>query len=118
MLFARFWQNRDGGVAPFLAIAALPLIGFTGAGIDYARTNAARTAMQSALDSTALSLQDGSGMSHQNLITPAAVVRLLDYARTAFAERGIDEQVRKNPWAAIAIAAGVGLVIGVLLSRK
>ena len=56
MLFARFWQNRDGGVAPFLAIAALPLIGFTGAGIDYARTSAARTAMQSALDATALSL--------------------------------------------------------------
>jgi Flp pilus assembly protein TadG/uncharacterized protein YegL len=56
MLFGRFWQNRDGGVAPFLAIAAVPLIGFTGAGIDYARTNAARTSMQSALDATALSL--------------------------------------------------------------
>jgi D-alanyl-D-alanine carboxypeptidase/D-alanyl-D-alanine-endopeptidase (penicillin-binding protein 4) len=35
------------------------------------------------IDSTALSLQDGSGMSHQNLVTPSAVVRLLDYARTA-----------------------------------
>lgn len=56
MLFARFWQNRDGGVAPFLAIAAIPLIGFTGAGIDYSRATAARTAMQSALDATALSL--------------------------------------------------------------
>ena len=32
MLFARFLQNRDGGVAPFLAIAAIPLMGFTGAG--------------------------------------------------------------------------------------
>lgn len=35
------------------------------------------------IDSTALSLQDGSGMSHQNLVTPAAVVQLLDFARTA-----------------------------------
>jgi D-alanyl-D-alanine carboxypeptidase/D-alanyl-D-alanine-endopeptidase (penicillin-binding protein 4) len=35
------------------------------------------------IDSTALSLQDGSGMSHQNLVTPSAVVRLLDFARTA-----------------------------------
>jgi ElaB/YqjD/DUF883 family membrane-anchored ribosome-binding protein len=34
------------------------------------------------------------------------------------AARGIDEHVRKNPWAAVAIAAGVGLVIGLLLSRK
>lgn len=35
------------------------------------------------IDSTALSLQDGSGMSHQNLVTPHAVVQLLEYARTA-----------------------------------
>jgi ElaB/YqjD/DUF883 family membrane-anchored ribosome-binding protein len=27
-------------------------------------------------------------------------------------------QVRANPWAAVGIAAGVGLVIGILLSRK
>ena len=32
--------------------------------------------------------------------------------------REIDEQVRRNPWAAVGIAAGVGLVIGVLLARK
>ena len=32
--------------------------------------------------------------------------------------RAIDEQVRKNPWAAVAIAAGVGLLLGLLLSRK
>jgi ElaB/YqjD/DUF883 family membrane-anchored ribosome-binding protein len=30
----------------------------------------------------------------------------------------IDNQVRANPWAAVGIAAGVGLVIGILLSRK
>jgi len=30
----------------------------------------------------------------------------------------IDAQVRANPWAAVGIAAGVGVVIGVLLSRK
>lgn len=35
------------------------------------------------IDSAALSLQDGSGMSHQNLVTPGAVVQLLDHARTA-----------------------------------
>ena len=35
------------------------------------------------IDSLALSLNDGSGMSPQNLVTPHAIVQLLDYARTA-----------------------------------
>jgi len=30
----------------------------------------------------------------------------------------LDEQVRKNPWAAVGIAAGVGLLVGLLLARK
>lgn len=30
----------------------------------------------------------------------------------------LDEQVRENPWTAIGIAAGVGLVLGILLGRK
>jgi ElaB/YqjD/DUF883 family membrane-anchored ribosome-binding protein len=39
-----------------------------------------------------------------------------DSAREAASE--IDEQVRSNPWAAVGIAAGVGLLIGLLLGRK
>ena len=34
------------------------------------------------------------------------------------AAQEIDEQVRRNPWAAVGIAAGVGLIIGLLLARK
>jgi ElaB/YqjD/DUF883 family membrane-anchored ribosome-binding protein len=30
----------------------------------------------------------------------------------------LDTQVRANPWAAVGIAAGVGLIVGILLSRK
>ena len=30
----------------------------------------------------------------------------------------IDTQVRANPWAAVGVAAGVGLIVGILLSRK
>jgi ElaB/YqjD/DUF883 family membrane-anchored ribosome-binding protein len=32
--------------------------------------------------------------------------------------REVEELVRKNPWAAVAIAAGAGLVLGLLLARK
>jgi ElaB/YqjD/DUF883 family membrane-anchored ribosome-binding protein len=51
--------------------------------------------------------------------TGAKVEELRERAKDALAAaRGIDDQVRRNPWAAVAIAAGVGLVIGLLLSRK
>jgi Flp pilus assembly protein TadG len=47
--------NR-GNVAVIFAIAAVPIISFVGAAIDYTRANTARSAMQAALDSTALML--------------------------------------------------------------
>jgi ElaB/YqjD/DUF883 family membrane-anchored ribosome-binding protein len=34
------------------------------------------------------------------------------------AGRELDSQVRENPWAAVGIAAGIGLLIGVLMARK
>jgi ElaB/YqjD/DUF883 family membrane-anchored ribosome-binding protein len=30
----------------------------------------------------------------------------------------IDDQVQKNPWTAVGIAAGVGLVLGIILGRR
>lgn len=30
----------------------------------------------------------------------------------------VDEQVHKNPWTAVGVAAGVGLVLGILLGRR
>jgi uncharacterized protein YegL len=56
MSFCRFVRNRDGGVAPFLALSLLPMMAATGAAIDYSRANAARTSIQAALDSTGLML--------------------------------------------------------------
>jgi len=34
------------------------------------------------------------------------------------AGRQLDAQVRENPWAAVGVAAGIGLIVGILLSRK
>ncbi len=40
----------------------------------------------------------------------------LERAREAAASA--DEYVHENPWAAVGIAAGIGLVVGMLLARK
>jgi ElaB/YqjD/DUF883 family membrane-anchored ribosome-binding protein len=34
------------------------------------------------------------------------------------AGRELDSQVHEHPWAAVGVAVGVGLIVGVLLSRK
>ncbi len=41
-------------------------------------------------------------------------------ARDRMQDAGLqfDEQVRENPWTAVGIAAGAGLVLGILLGRK
>lgn len=37
---------------------------------------------------------------------------------TREAARAADDYVRENPWTAVGIAAGVGILIGVLINRK
>jgi Flp pilus assembly protein TadG len=52
----RFAGANQGNIAVLFGIAAVPILTFVGAAIDYTRAAAARTAMQTALDSTALML--------------------------------------------------------------
>jgi hypothetical protein len=62
-LLFRFLRNRNAGVAPMMALAALPLFGFVGA---------ARTAMQAALDASALMLsKDAQTITSANLAQKA-----------------------------------------------
>ncbi len=71
-LFRRFATNRDAGVAPMLALAALPLFGFVGAAVDFSRAASTRTAMQAALDASALMLsKDASSMTAGDLTQKA-----------------------------------------------
>jgi Flp pilus assembly protein TadG len=55
-MLTHFLKDRRGGIAPMVALLALPLMGTVGAAIDYSRANATRAAFQAALDSTALLL--------------------------------------------------------------
>lgn len=50
----KFRSARGGNVAIIFALAMIPICAALGAAVDYSRANSARSAMQSALDSTAL----------------------------------------------------------------
>jgi Flp pilus assembly protein TadG len=50
----RFIGADTGNVAVIFTIAAIPIISFVGAAIDYSRVNNARSSMQAAMDSAAL----------------------------------------------------------------
>jgi Flp pilus assembly protein TadG len=56
LLRNRFLQNCDGGAAPFLALALIPLMGATGAAVDYSRANSVKASLQNAIDSAGLML--------------------------------------------------------------
>jgi Flp pilus assembly protein TadG len=72
MLFARFFRDRKGGVAPLLALGIIPLVGAVGAAVDYSRANLVRTAMQNALDSTALMLSKDAQTLNGDQLTQKA----------------------------------------------
>lgn len=39
-------------------------------------------------------------------------------AQARLAAREVDKQVHEHPWTAVGVAAGIGLVLGILLGRK
>ena len=67
-----FASARRGNVAITFALATLPIIGGVGAAIDFSHANSVKTAMQSALDSTALMLaRDAATLTNTQLQTKA-----------------------------------------------
>ena len=59
-----FRHNERGNIAVIFAITMVPMIGFIGAAVDYSRVTNARSAMQAALDSTALMIsQDAPSLT-------------------------------------------------------
>ncbi|RTL50265.1 MAG: pilus assembly protein TadG [Bradyrhizobiaceae bacterium] len=71
-LLARFGRDKRGNVAVIFAITLLPMLGLVGAAVDYARANNARTALQTALDTTALMIsKDAAGLTASQIQTRA-----------------------------------------------
>jgi Flp pilus assembly protein TadG len=50
------WHAENGNVAVLFGLTLIPLVAITGAAIDYSRASIVRTAMQAALDATALAV--------------------------------------------------------------
>ena len=65
---------------------------------------------------------DLSAVSKEKLVTDLKVVvadaeaALVD--KTKAAARATDDFVHENPWKAVGIAAGVGLLLGVIIGRR
>ncbi|OQW58235.1 MAG: pilus assembly protein TadG [Proteobacteria bacterium SG_bin9] len=67
-----FLRDRRGNVATMFAFAILPILGFVGAAVDYSRAAKARTAMQAALDATALMIaKDAASMTPAQISSKA-----------------------------------------------
>ena len=65
---ADFLVAQRGNIAVTFVIALIPILTFIGAAIDYSRASLARTAMQTALDSTALMLSRDLASGHHHAI--------------------------------------------------
>ena len=89
MRLARFIQDCKAGVAPLFALGAIPLFVSVGAAVDYGRASAARAAMQSALDATALMLSKES----QNLSGDAFNMKGSSYFNSNFARPDVHNVV-------------------------
>ena len=89
MLLRRIFANCEGSVAPIAALAIIPIIGAISAAVDYSRANLARSAMQSALDSTALMLA-----KEAQTLSPAEINAKANSYFTAMFRLKISEEVR------------------------
>ena len=67
-----FRSDSGGNVATMFALVLVPMIGLVGTAIDYSRANMARTALQAALNSTALMLSKDATNLTQTQLTERA----------------------------------------------
>lgn len=66
-LLRRFRSDRRGNIAILFGLAVVPIFGIMGAALDYSVANSQRTAIQAALDNTALTLSKMMPLSDADL---------------------------------------------------
>jgi Flp pilus assembly protein TadG len=80
MLLARLLRDRNGGVAPLLALSMVPIMGAVATSVDYSRAALVHNSMQSALDSTGLMLSKAAKGLDQGALNQKAT----DYFKAVF----------------------------------
>ena len=81
-LWQEFTGAKSGNVAVIFAVLAVPLLASVGAAVDTSRALSVRTALQSALDSTALNMmKQASSMSSSDLSSTAQSMFLANFNR-------------------------------------
>lgn len=82
-LLSRLARDERGNIAVIFAFAVLPIFGLVGAAVDYSRATNARSAMQAALDSTALMIsKDAASMTPEQVSSKAKAYFSAMYTRT------------------------------------
>src|SRR5579871_613720 len=64
----RFAGAKDGNTVVVFALAFIPLVGLTGAAVDYSRANQLQTAMQAAADTAALMVAQNAASQSANTV--------------------------------------------------
>ena len=80
-----FGAAKGGNVTLIFALAAIPMVGFVGAAVDYSRANSDKAAMQSAVDATALMLSK----SVSTLTTAQINQKATDYFTALFTRKDV-----------------------------
>src|SRR5690242_1304310 len=71
----RLKNDESGNIAVIFVLALLPVMGSVGMAVDYSRANSVRTAMQAAVDSTALALAKNASSLSSTQLTQQATDR-------------------------------------------
>src|SRR4030088_975686 len=68
----QFGSAQGGNTVVTFALAFIPLVGLTGAAVDYSRANSLQTSMQAAADTTALMVAQGAATQTSTALQTSA----------------------------------------------
>jgi uncharacterized protein YegL len=123
MMFARFLKDRRGSIVPVAAFSLVVIVGLTGAAVDYTRAGSVQTAMQAALDATALTLsKDAQTLTGEQLTQNAGSLFTALFHRPEAKNVAVTAQFSSPQpgsfWLQVAASASVDTTIANVLGQS